>query len=152
MLVVLFANFGTDITPISWWLGNRLQGLSANPNQFALLLLPLPFLIAYRIATTRFHLSYLMLAIFLSGTGLATGSDALILCWIAGGGFILFYYLHRRIASLLLVPTYLLVFVTISTVFLLLFWVQIDVGAQNILSRMYRPKPSSSAAAAMGCP
>ncbi len=76
--------------------GFRLRGWSDNPNQLALLLLPVPSLALGAVARWSSRIAR-VLVIAVGGAavplGLATGSDALMLAWLAGGvGAAVFYW------------------------------------------------------------
>jgi O-antigen ligase len=74
-----------------WYMGVRLSGWSENPNQFATLLAPLPFLASYfaRLSRTRAGRRFWWLGI--TGTlvaGVVAQSDALLVAWILGFGIL----------------------------------------------------------------
>lgn len=139
LLVVSIGTISPDIAPIAWWLGDRLQGLSANPNQFALFLVPIPFFIGHSFIKMGIKFYYLIIAGVVTAVGLATKSDALILCWLVGYGFILFNYFHRSIASFIQIPVNLMIIVSISLIFLALVIAITYFEAQNIFALIYSP-------------
>jgi len=137
VIVALFAWFGEDITPIKWWLGHRLQGLAENPNQLALLLLPMPFFTAYRLSVVGFRFTYLFAGIILVLAGLATRSDALILGWAAAIGFYIAYILQKRLSMLLQVPSWLLFLVAGVLGGLVIVWSVDSRGLHGVLAGIY---------------
>lgn len=94
MLIIPFLCFLTDATPLAEALGintdfpSRLSAWSTNPNQLALLLLPIPFwlLAVYRDASWhggRWLRNFILLWAFFF-LGICVRSDALLLAWCAG--------------------------------------------------------------------
>jgi Lipid A core - O-antigen ligase and related enzymes len=106
-LIVVFSILQIDSTFAFKFLlfgGNRLSGFSDNPNQFALLLLPLPYLSIYYLkSASKYSLkAFHLLSLFLAVTaGFRTQSDALIVAWGASVallilGFYIYRFLKRR--------------------------------------------------------
>ena len=84
--------------------GDRLTGLTENPNQLALYLAPLPFLATYLLAsatTTRARVLLLAAVALELFAGRAVGSDALALTWLAGAlaSLVMIRRLRRRRGS-----------------------------------------------------
>ena len=68
-----------------WYEAIRFRAWAANPNQLALLLVPLPwFAFALRHRGRRSGLLLIGSAVVLAGLGFATGSDALLVSWAIG--------------------------------------------------------------------
>ncbi|MUG92465.1 hypothetical protein F7734_08340 [Scytonema sp. UIC 10036] len=92
--------------PITLWYGGvRFTGWAENPNQLALLLSLVPFLILHLLSQENniLRIWYLLLITICFVLGIATGSDALLVAWIAGFGTLiylailkLFIYLFNR--------------------------------------------------------
>lgn len=137
VIVFLVSVTGLDFIPIEWWLGNRFQGLSENPNQYALLLVPLPFLVLYLFTKTHAHWLYLLIALLLVVTGLLTGSDALVLGWVAGSVFYFVYRLIKCVSEFTLIPVFLLFFVSVTVLLSMVLWSLGVVEVREIVSGVY---------------
>jgi hypothetical protein len=91
----------TEVGPVDFWYGARFTGLSNNPNQAALAILPVPLTALYFLAQSRTAWRkawWAGLAALAGLVGLATLSDGLILAW-AGCALMLGTVLLYRIVS-----------------------------------------------------
>lgn len=87
ILLMVVALFSPSLGPVTFWLGKRFIGWASNPNQYALLLVPAPFLAIFlaRISRRRIvTVSWTCVAMILIPIGLAVGSDALVIAWLVG--------------------------------------------------------------------
>lgn len=110
LLSVLLA-FGLGVVANEWsglsaWFWDvRWTNLSVNPNQFALLLAVLPFLVLHLLLRYQYgnvFLLVLVLVFLLSLTlGVYAGSDALQLAWLGGGILVALVFVQRRDSSII---------------------------------------------------
>ena len=103
MLILFAATFFTDnLFGFSLYYADRLSGLSQNPNQFALLVLPLPFMLIYLVKVNK-HLSrneilLIILCFFIViRLGHLSRSDGLIVAWYFSLVITLVYFFVKYI-------------------------------------------------------
>ncbi|MFO0068725.1 MAG: O-antigen ligase family protein, partial [Alphaproteobacteria bacterium] len=111
LLVVVFTTESSDgIRLCCAYYNVRFTGFSINPNQLALMLLPLPFLAYWRysVRPSGFGLPWLVVALLgIFTLGLLVGSNALLLGWVIGSVLLNVRRLPRVDFAALLLPVLL---------------------------------------------
>lgn len=97
----IYGLFREWLGPMNLWYGLRFTGWSANPNQAALLLLTMPFLILHRLEVRRRasvenrYLAWALLVCLVLVIGWSTDSGALRLAWTASFSLLLAVFAWR---------------------------------------------------------
>ena len=85
----VIAQHATSFGPFHFWYWSRFLGWTQNPNQLALVVVTAPFISLHLCRSTASRVSRVaafLIAIAALVLGLASQSDALVLCWLAAGG------------------------------------------------------------------
>lgn len=93
-LLLLYMFWSTQFGPLDLLYRGRFRGWSQNPNQVAIAICPVPFLSCHGFWRSRGTVAQCAYAVALLGStlvGVASGSDGLVLAWLAGAVILLLH-------------------------------------------------------------